>query len=334
MQKALSSLLLLMWTVSADLSFLAIGDWGGMPIYPYHTPAQKKAAAGMALVANKSRASFVLALGDNFYTAGIPTDDHDKRFQTTWEEVYLEHDPLQVPWYVCAGNHDHKGNVTAQIEFSNENQFWTYPDYHHNYVASWKDGSGKDMSLEVILIDTIQLAGALDYDEDHPNYFDPLPGPESKQRAKESYEWIEAQMKASTADYLLVAGHYPVYSVCSHGPTSFLIDNLVPLLEKYNAHYLSGHDHCASHVEDKGVSYILSGVGDTCCYKAKHLQDVPTDSLKYYLALGHNPSRAKTGFVGFVANSTGLVSTYYDQDGAELFKASTISPRSVSTTQR
>ena len=51
-------------------------------------------------------------------------------------------------------------------------------------------------------------------------------------------------MAASTADYLFVAGHYPVYSGCSHGSTSSLISWLKPLLEKYGAHYLSGHDHC------------------------------------------------------------------------------------------
>lgn len=51
-------------------------------------------------------------------------------------------------------------------------------------------------------------------------------------------------MKSSTADHLFVAGHYSVYSGCEHGNTRSLHDNLKPLLEKYNAHYISGHDHC------------------------------------------------------------------------------------------
>lgn len=65
-------------------------------------------------------------------------------------------------------------------------------------------------------------------------------------------------MKASTADYLFVAGHYPVYSACSHGNTQELINDIKPLLEKYGAHYLSGHDHCQEYINPgTGVQYIL-----------------------------------------------------------------------------
>jgi tartrate-resistant acid phosphatase type 5 len=46
------------------------------------------------------------------------------------------------------------------------------------------------------------------------------------------------------APYLLVNGHYPVYSVAEHGPTQCLIDHLRPLLHQYHATaYICGHDH-------------------------------------------------------------------------------------------
>jgi acid phosphatase/tartrate-resistant acid phosphatase type 5 len=57
-------------------------------------------------------------------------------------------------------------------------------------------------------------------------------------------QWITDEITKSTADHLFVAGHYPVYSACQHGSTGSLEKNLKPLLEKYNAHYISGHDHC------------------------------------------------------------------------------------------
>ncbi len=46
------------------------------------------------------------------------------------------------------------------------------------------------------------------------------------------------------APYLLVNGHYPVYSVAEHGPTQCLVDRLRPLLHQYHATaYICGHDH-------------------------------------------------------------------------------------------
>lgn len=46
------------------------------------------------------------------------------------------------------------------------------------------------------------------------------------------------------ANYLFVAGHYPIYSVSEHGSFKCLESKLDPLLRKYNVNaYLSGHDH-------------------------------------------------------------------------------------------
>jgi tartrate-resistant acid phosphatase type 5 len=47
--------------------------------------------------------------------------------------------------------------------------------------------------------------------------------------------WLEGQMKTSTADYLWVGGHYPVWTGCAHGNTAELHTDLKPLLEKYHA---------------------------------------------------------------------------------------------------
>ena len=53
------------------------------------------------------------------------------------------------------------------------------------------------------------------------------------------------------ADYLLVGGHYPVWSVGAHGPTSHLVENLMPLLHRNKVTaYMAGHDH------DIQVKYI------------------------------------------------------------------------------
>ena len=93
-----------------------MGDWGGQTDYPYTTPAEVQTAKGLDMIAAKLDAKFCLALGDNFYHSGITTDVHDHRFQSTFENVY-EGSNLQGEDFfrVIAGNHDHYGNVTAQL---------------------------------------------------------------------------------------------------------------------------------------------------------------------------------------------------------------------------
>ena len=73
-----------------------------------------------------------------------------------------------------------------------------------------------------------------------------------KKSKKKQWKWIKKTMKDSTADWLLVCGHYPginntnsvmylcffnhiVWSISEHGPTKELVDNLRPMLIKYNA---------------------------------------------------------------------------------------------------
>ena len=94
------------------LRFLAIGDWGGKSKPPYCTDEQREVANGMALVASSSGvgksddehtvpgAEFVLALGDNFYAAGLPMKDPEHatlRFTKTFEDVYNQ-EALNIPW--------------------------------------------------------------------------------------------------------------------------------------------------------------------------------------------------------------------------------------------
>lgn len=48
---------------------------------------------------------------------------------------------------------------------------------------------------------------------------------------------------------MIVAGHYPIWSIAEHGPTPALIHELRPYLFKHGAAlYLNGHDHNAQHI--------------------------------------------------------------------------------------
>ena len=131
-------------------------------------------------------------------------------------------------------------------------------------------------------------------------------------------------LAASEADYLIVAGHYPIYSASRHGPTPYLIDQVKPLLEKYRATaYLSGHDHCEQYLQERvgDVDHHTVGSASINDPKLTHKDDVPPGSLKYFSAatLG--------GFASVTVTHEGLSLTHHDGDGKVLYVAPPHAPR-------
>ena len=69
-----------------------LGDWG---ISGYN---QAYVAKAMGSWANTYSPSFVIALGDNFYTNGVQSTS-DSQWSGSWSSVYLGYSGLNVPWY-------------------------------------------------------------------------------------------------------------------------------------------------------------------------------------------------------------------------------------------
>jgi tartrate-resistant acid phosphatase type 5 len=191
----------------------------------------------------------VLALGDNFYHYGINGTCESVRFDQTWNDVYTAAS-LMVPWLVNAGNHDHRGNVSAQIAYTAISDRWIFPSLYHKRTIYSDDRS---VTVDIILMDTTNYTGVNSGTDYPPTVQDPA-----------QQQWLEESLKYSVADYIIVGSHYPMYSACEHGNTLTMLNNLKPLLEKYNAHLMSGHDHCAEHIVENGISYWLNGIGHGC----------------------------------------------------------------------
>lgn len=294
-----------------SLRFLVLGDWGGLPFYPYGTPIEFAVGYQMGSIARSYKTSFTLALGDNFYFEGV-TDVEDKRFQETFENVFKD-SSLYTPWYLLAGNHDHYGNVSAQIAYSKVSKRWNFPDYY--YTVSYKVPGGK--SLDIFMLDTVLLCGNTRSDFDYM----PPEGPSDPAGAEEQWAWLEQQLASSRADYILVAGHFPVYSIAEHGPTKLLVERLDPLLYKYNVTaYFSGHDHNLQHLQtSKGnqkMNYFVVGAANYAENSDKHKGDVPAGSSKFFwgdlIKLG--------GFAYIETTETSMTLTFIDGDRKELYK--------------
>jgi tartrate-resistant acid phosphatase type 5 len=329
-----------------SLNFLALGDWGGAPLIG-SLPDQRKTAVGMGQVAKELDAKFVIALGDNFYRTGVSTVA-SKRFDMTFESVYTESSLLTIPWYVIGGNHDHHGNIDAQIRYTyntkyNINQRWNFPSLYHSHsftTSTNKNKKEEGVTVDLILIDTVDLCSLHELDdEEEEGYFDPLPYL-PKSHAKEQWSWLEEQLSKSTADYLLVGGHYPVFSICSHGPTETLVRHLRPLLLKHGAHYLAGHDHCMNHFVDDDthnqVHYVLTGTGIGCCARGNNLHHPLNEHalLQWHMTneingswIPYRKKVAKGGFASFSATTKHMKITYHNHNGDPLYQVPPISPR-------
>ncbi|XP_069088022.1 tartrate-resistant acid phosphatase type 5 isoform X1 [Pleurodeles waltl] len=291
-----------------SLRFLALGDWGGLPIAPYHTAREMLTAREMGKAVATLGADFILGLGDNFYYSGVQDVD-DKRFQNTFELVFRADSLKDVPWYLIAGNHDHNGNVSAQIAYTNVSKRWNFPDYYYDLKFTVP---GTNVSVAILMIDTVTLCGnSDDFQSQQPEK------PLSEEAANQQLEWLKTKMSESKDDYLLVAGHYPVWSVAEHGPTHCLLKHLRPLLRKYNATaYFCGHDHNLQYIQDDvGIGYVLSGAGNFMEHSLKHESKVPEGFLRFYYAQGSSMG----GFVFVEITPDEMEVTYIMAGGKSLF---------------
>ncbi|XP_065058890.1 tartrate-resistant acid phosphatase type 5-like [Rhopilema esculentum] len=301
------------WNKDNELNFLVLGDWGGSPSPPYRTPIEVSVADMMAEVSSERNSQFVVALGDNFYFDGVE-DDSSIRFEETFEKAYAAKS-LQIPWYVIAGNHDHHRNVSGQIDYTRLSKRWNFPNFYHSHIFNIP---GSKKTLQIILIDTVLLCGNSGHD------FDPrIPtGPDEPNIASEQLDWIEKTLASSKSDYILVGGHYPVWSIGHHGPTSQLVEQLKPMLEKYKVNaYICGHDHNLQSIKesDSEVLYHVIGNANFLDPRTTHESSVPDGSSKFFYA-------DNGGFAAVTVNDFKMVFQFVNSQGRVVYE-STSTPR-------
>lgn len=142
-------------------------------------------------------------------------------------------------------------------------------------------------------------------------------------------QWIDEQLEKYTASsqWVLVAGHYPIYSIGEHGDDNILVRDLLPLLLKHKVHaYLNGHDHMHQHIYKDGLHHITSGnsAGRGPFFpqglQYKGLSNATNQVLHYFL---------HCGFAFAEVDSNYLTFTMVDNFGIQRYELTMDNPKNV-----
>jgi acid phosphatase len=273
-----------------SLNFLVISDFGGQG-----GKIQKDVAVQMGKIAQLEKTKFIITGGDNFHQNGIPSA-HDPRWKSEYEDIYSDLS-LMVPWYASLGNHDYVGNAQADIEYSKLSTRWKMPDRYYTHTEKINDTS----DVLFVHIDTSPFI--TDYRNNDSIYH--VLGQDIHKQLK----WIDSVLASSRALWKIVVGHHPIYSsVGNHGNTKELIDDVLPLLQKYGVRiYICGHEHFLQYLVHGNINFFVCGGGAA----SRPVSD--REDVKFGVG--------SPGFLSMKITPVFVTGVYFDDKGNNLFSA-------------
>lgn len=239
----LSAIACLSGFAGEDVKLLIASDLGRNEFY-----RQKPVADVMGRMAEQIGPDGVLALGDIHHYGGVQSTS-DPLWMTNYELIY-SHPELMVNWYPVCGNHEYRGNTQAVVDYSDISRRWTMAARYYTQVFG---------NLRVVFLDTTPLIDK--YRQKTGTYPDA-----SAQDAETQLRWLEETLKNATEDWIIVAGHHPIYAYTDkedseRGDMQSKVDSI---LRKYNVDmYICGHIHNFQHLRrpDSNIDYIVNSSG-------------------------------------------------------------------------
>ena len=278
---------------------------------------QGKVADAMALTANSTPPAFIMALGDNFYPDGVYDAVNDSTWQTFYRDVYYNRFPQLrgVPWHAAVGNHDlgyGDWGVQALVNRTYDNSTdddggeWQMPARYYTVKYDIPDGGGY---LQIVVVDTTWLAPATNEATSEVN--DTLKAARLYEQMSFLLPVFQETLQYPRPNWLLVMGHYQIFSHGEKGDNSELVSYLEPFLSHFGVHaYFCGHDHLMEHLEYSGINYFVSGASTM----NGGVED-SSDSAANLTWSGENYS----GFSRVMATSTELAVDFLDYNGTVVY---------------
>lgn len=235
--------------IEDSFSFIVLGDFGRVGDY-----YQKDVAREMGHATTVIDAEFIVSVGDNFYPNGVQSTQ-DYHWISSYESIYT--DPsLYTDWYVALGNHDYRGNVQAQIDYSNISRRWHMPDRYYSKTFEIEDGK----KLLMVVMDTNPYIDS--YHKD-PEKYDGIKEQDTLAQTK----WLENTLNTTddSIKWKVVVGHHPLYSggKRKNDKSTLLFENkFADIFDRYKVDaYICGHEHDLQIIkpESRYTTQFLSG---------------------------------------------------------------------------
>lgn len=283
-------------TLEESVNFLVVGDWGRNGSY-----YQKDVADQMAKVAGAVGNDWTISVGDNFYPNGVQSTQ-DAAWNLSYEHIYDNHH-LYGDWYVILGNHDYRGSIQAQIDYSNISRRWQMPSTYWSETFEIEDS--KTDLLKLIFIDTNPF---IDRYYEESGY---MKKNLDEQDTVAQMKWLEEELSAAQKDpnvkWVFVVGHHPLYSGgkrINSPDTESIRRRFESMFNRYEVDaYIVGHEHDLQVIQPKGnyTVQFLSGAGS---------EVRPTGQHSGTLAAYDVP-----GFMHFSVNANQLLVNIIDAEG-------------------
>ena len=203
----------------------------------------------MGEMAGKIKPECIISTGDTHHGNGVKSTTDDD-WQEHLIEMYNHRNLAKLDWWAVTGNHEYRGNSQALIDYSKVNPHWRMPAKYYTMV--FKKGGA---TIRFVMLDTTPL---IDRYRESNKY------PDAKHQDKDAQlEWLDKVLSEATEDWVIVAGHHPVYADTKKPriERDDMKKTINSILRKHKvAMYICGHIHSFQHIRRKGydIDYLVN----------------------------------------------------------------------------
>lgn len=232
-------------TLKGDVNLFIANDLGRNGHYE-----QKTIAELMGVMGETIGPEAVVAAGDVHHFEGV-VSTQDPLWMTNYELIY-SHPELMITWLPVLGNHEYRGNTQAVLDYRNISRRW---EMEGRYYTKVYDDNG--VSIRLVLIDTTPLINRYHNSSTYPDV--------DSQDIDAQLKWIDKTLNEATEDWVIVAGHHPMYADTKKDliEQKDMQERLLPILQRYKskvAMYVCGHIHNFQHIRrgNDGIDYVVN----------------------------------------------------------------------------